>query len=101
MSKNVKKGTLWDLLTYVLLQNIKKLEGGSFGDIEKISKKKSNSPKKINRGPLVSFGFVCYVKKGKHERGTLCTKFPLAGIGQSSSVIVLSCAVLIYDHRVI
>ena len=27
--KNVKGGTLWALLTYILLQNIKKLEGGT------------------------------------------------------------------------
>ena len=28
--KNVKGGTLWALLTYILLQNIKKLKGGLF-----------------------------------------------------------------------
>ena len=28
--KNVKGGTLWDLLTFLQLQNIKKLEGGPF-----------------------------------------------------------------------
>ena len=25
-----KRGTLWDLLTYIQLQNIKKIEGGLF-----------------------------------------------------------------------
>ena len=32
--------------------------------------------------PIVSSGFVSYVKKGVNERGTLCTNldaFPLAG----------------------
>ena len=28
--KNAKGGTLWNLLTYIILQNIKKLEGGHF-----------------------------------------------------------------------
>ena len=27
--KNVKGGTLWDVLTYIQLQNMKKLEGGT------------------------------------------------------------------------
>ena len=67
-----KGGTLWDLLTYILLQNIKKLEGGLFWDLKKFSKKISHSAeKKIERGdPLVSSGFVGYVKKvKKNERG--------------------------------
>ena len=34
--------------------------------------------------PLVSSGFVGHVKKVKNERGTLCTKFALAGLGLSS-----------------
>ena len=60
--KNLKGG-LWDLSTYILLQNIKKLEGETF-------EKKSHSTEKIHKGgPWVSFAFVCYVKKGKHERG--------------------------------
>ena len=66
MSHSVKKckgGGLWDLSTYILLQNIKKLEGETF-------EKKSHSTEKIHKGgPWVSFAFVCYVKKGKHERG--------------------------------
>ena len=32
-AKKCKRGTLLDLLTYIPLQNIKKLEGGPFGDI--------------------------------------------------------------------
>ena len=60
-----KRGTLWALLTYILLQNIKKIERGD---------------------PLASPGFVGYVKKVKNERGTLCTKFALAGLGLSSFI---------------
>ena len=44
---------------------------------------------------LVSFDFVCYIKKGKHER-TLCTNldaFPLAGLGRCSSLVVLVVSV--------
>ena len=42
-------------------------------------------PKKNERGdPLASSGFVGYVKKVKNERGALCTKFALAGLGLSS-----------------
>ena len=44
-------------------------------------------PKKIEMGdPLVSSGFVGYVKKVKNERGTLCSKFALAGRGLSSFI---------------
>ena len=67
----MKRGTLWDLLTYILLQNIKKLEGGTLLSPLKIFEKKfAQSRKKIERGdPLVSSGFVGYVKKVKNERG--------------------------------
>ena len=84
-AEKCKRGALWDLLTYILLQNIKKLEGGLFWDNEKFSKKSRTVPKKNRKGdPLVSSGFVGYVKKSKNERGTLCTKFALAGLGLSS-----------------
>ena len=45
-------------------------------------KKRSNSAEKIGREDfLVSFGFVCYVKKGKHERGPFALSFRwLAGL---------------------
>ena len=33
--KNLEKGTLWDFLTFVLLQNTKKMKGGIFGDRRK------------------------------------------------------------------
>ena len=50
LPKNVKGYTLLDLLTHIQLQNIKKLEGGPFGDIKKILKKSRTVPKKIQRG---------------------------------------------------
>ena len=52
------------------MQNNKKLKGGPFGDIKKFSKKSRTVPKKNQKGdPLVSAGFVRYVKKVKNERG--------------------------------
>ena len=62
--KNVKG--LWALLTYILLQNIKKLERGTLLRHLKIFEKSRTVPKKIERGdPLVSSGFVGYVKRLK------------------------------------
>ena len=70
--KNVKEGTLWALLTYILLQNIKKLERGTLLIHQKIFEKKSHNAKKNRKGdPLVSSGFVGYVKIVKNERGDL------------------------------
>ena len=71
--KNVKGGALWALLTSNLLQNIKKLKGGRFGDIKKVSEKCLSAEKTQRRDPIVSSGFVSYVKNGKNERRTLCT----------------------------
>ena len=50
-----------------MLQNIKKLEGGSFETLKFLRKKFRTVPKKIERGLLVSSGFVSYVKKVKNE----------------------------------
>ena len=70
MPKNVKGGTLWALLTFILLQNIKKLERGTLLRHEKFFKKWRTMPKEIERGdPLVSSGLVRYVKIVKNERG--------------------------------
>ena len=44
--KNVKRGTLRDFLTSIVLQNIETNEGGPFGAIQKISKKNSHSTEK-------------------------------------------------------
>ena len=37
--KNLKKGTLWNFLTFVLLQNTKKIKEGIFGHMKKNAKK--------------------------------------------------------------
>ena len=44
--KNLKEETLWNFLTFVLLQNIKKMKGGPFGDIKKFSKISIKKPKR-------------------------------------------------------
>ena len=66
MSHSVEKcemGTLWALLTYILLQNIKKLARDSFETLKNFRKKSHNAEKKSNL--LVSSGFVGYGKKSK------------------------------------
>ena len=61
--KKLKGGTLWDFLTSILSQNIKKNAGGPFGE-NFFSKKKSRSAEKNERGEsLVSPGMVCYAEK--------------------------------------
>ena len=70
-AEKCKRGTLWALLTYILLQNIKKLERGTLLRHEEIFEKKSHNAEKMDRDPLVSSGFVGYVKIVKNERGTL------------------------------
>ena len=51
-AEKCKRGTLLDLLTYIPLQNIKKLEGGPFGDMRKIFEKSRTVPKKSKGGTL-------------------------------------------------
>ena len=78
-----KRGTLCDLLTYMQLQNIKKKsKRDPFETLKKFGKSRT-VPKKSKRGdPLVSSGFVGYLKKIKMKGGgILCTKFALAGLG--------------------
>ena len=66
--KKLKGGTLWDFLTSILSQNIKKMQGGPFEE-KKFRKKNpkkivSQCRKKIERGDsLVSPGMVCYAEK--------------------------------------
>ena len=38
-AKNCKRGTLWEFLTSIVLQNVETNEGGPFGAIQKVSKK--------------------------------------------------------------
>ena len=47
----VKGGTFVDLITYILLQNIQKLEGGPFEDIKKFQKKVAQC-RKNSKGTL-------------------------------------------------
>ena len=50
--------------------------------LKNFRKKVAQCRKKIQRGDsLVPSGFVGYLEKVKNERGTLCTKFALAGLG--------------------
>ena len=82
-AEKCKSGTLWDLLTYILFQNIKKTRRGTFETLKNF-KKVAQCRKKIERDPLVLSDFVGYLKQVKNERGRLCTKFALAGLGLSS-----------------
>ena len=55
--KNVKRGTLWDFSTSIVLQNNETNEGEPFGAIQKISKKSRIVPKKSGAkgGSIVCF----------------------------------------------
>ena len=53
MPKNVKGGTLWDVLTDIQLQIMKKLEGGPFWNIKYFFEKKSHSAEKNPKGDLL------------------------------------------------
>ena len=65
MPKKVERGALLDLLTYIPLQNIKKLEEGTLWR-QKIFGKKSHSVEKNSKGgPLGTLGCVCFVEKVK------------------------------------
>ena len=62
-SKNVKGDPLGFFNIHYVAKYFKKLKGGPFGDIEKISKK-SHSAEKIERvNVLVSSGVLFYAKK--------------------------------------
>ena len=51
----LKKGTLWDFLTFVLLQNIKKnWKEDSLGTFKKFRKKVSQNRKKVSQSRKVS-----------------------------------------------
>ena len=59
--------TLWDFLTSILLQNIKKTEGDTLETL-KFFGKSLTVPKKTERGnSTVSSGFVYYAKKGMND----------------------------------
>ena len=63
-AEKTERGALWDFSTSILSQNIKKMQGGPFGEIFFFRKKSLAVPKKNERGePLVSPGMVCYAEK--------------------------------------
>ena len=70
MPKNVK-GDLWGFINiYSVAKYQKTRKGDSFETLANFRKKSRTMPKKIERGdPLVSSGFLGYVKKVKNERG--------------------------------
>ena len=69
-AEKCKRGTLLGLLTYIPLQNIKKLEGGTLWGLRKFSKKKLHSAEKKSKGdPLGTSGFVGFLEKVEIERG--------------------------------
>ena len=53
MPKKTERGTLWDFSTSILSQNIKKMQGGPFGE-KFIFEKSLAVPKKNERGTLWS-----------------------------------------------
>ena len=67
----MKRGTLWDSLTYCLLQNIKKIRSGDSSETLKIFEKKiAQCRKEIERGgPFGVFRFCRLRKKGKKRKG--------------------------------
>ena len=64
-----KKGTIWHFLTFFLLQNIKKNEGESFGDIENEISEQSHSAKKCKRGNRWGFFNIHSVAKYQKNEG--------------------------------
>ena len=67
MPKNVKGGTLWNVVTYIQLQVMKKTRRGDpFGTLKIFSRKSRTVPKKIQRGdPLGTSGFESFFEKVK------------------------------------
>ena len=59
IAEKCKRGTLLDLLTYIPLQNIKKLEGETLWGHLKIFKKKSHSAEKNPKGGPFRHVRVC------------------------------------------
>ena len=64
-SEKCGREILWDLLTYILMQNIKKTRRGTLLRHKNFSKKLHSAEKIERGGPLVSSGFVGSVKKLK------------------------------------
>ena len=84
----MKKGDPLGFINILSVAKYQKIRrGDSFETLKIFEKNFAQCRKKIERGdPLVSSGFVGYVKKVKNERGTFRTKFPLAWLGMSSLI---------------
>ena len=82
-AEKCKRGTLWDFLTSIVLQNIGKTKGRPFGAIQKISKKSRIGPKK-NPSEKHQMGgsLVCF--RGS-ERRCFC-------FGRGRAHFLLECA---------
>ena len=75
-AEKCKRGIIWDLLTYILWQNIKKLEGGpALRGHLKIFEKVAQCRKNRKGVP-----FCWLLAKLKKKKATLCTKFALTGL---------------------
>ena len=68
-AEKCKRGTLWALLTYSVAKYQKTRNGDSSETLKKFRKKSHSAEKNEMGDPLVSSGFVGYVKKVKNERG--------------------------------
>ena len=69
--KNVKGDPLGSINIYSVAKYQKTRKGDSFETFKNFQKKSHNAEKDRKGDPLVSSGFVGYVKKVKNERGTL------------------------------
>ena len=66
------------------------MKGGTLWRQKKLKKSRSAEKKsKGGGGSLVPSGFVGYLES-KNERGTLCTKFALAGLGALGGFRIVS-----------
>ena len=74
-AEKCKRGTLWYLLTYIQLQNIKNSKGTLLRHSKTFRIKSHSAEKHPKRDLLGLSGFIGYLEKVKNERGTLCTKF--------------------------
>ena len=92
MPKNVNGGPFGLYQLYSVAKYQKTRNGDSFETLKNFRKKVAQCRKKIEREPLVSYGFVGYVKIVKNKRRTLLHKFPLTGLGLMVVVLVVSIA---------
>ena len=87
----LKGGTLSDFSTSILLQNIKKIEGGTFW-MKKFRNKVSKCREK-NKDPLVSPGIICYAEKKEKLLyfSSLCQTVQLGTLKLRRTILVSSC----------